>query len=184
MIELTYRYGPEHIKAYQVLASRRVVAKDSDLASEWWGWMLIFALVAGAALAGAALAFPLLTGRPFGALEFVCGFVGGWACVYTLSWRRYRRLSSKMVKPDGPTMAEQRVSVAEDGIKSTSRFIDHVYRWTAFEGVTVHDGIIVLWTEPGDGAMVPRSAFTDQAAEVAFLDAVRANMTAAKEARA
>lgn len=184
MIELTYRYGPEHIKTYQALASRRVEASDRDYASEWWGRMLIYALLAGAVLAAADLAFPLLTERPFALLEFVSGFIGGVACTYALSWRRYRRLSSKMVKPDGPTMSEQRVGVAEDGIRSTSRFIDHVYRWTAFEGVTVHNGIIVLWTEPGDGAMVPRSAFADQAAEAAFLDAVRANMTAAKGAQA
>jgi hypothetical protein len=162
MIEITYRYDPEHIRTYQALASRRVEAKDSDFASEWWSWMLAYTLVAGAMLAAANLAFPVLTGRPFGALEFVCGFVGGWACVYALSWRRYRRLSSKMVKPDGPTMSEQRVSVVEDGIKSNGRFVDHLYRCTAFEGVTVHDGIIVLWTEPGDGAIVPRSAFADQ----------------------
>jgi hypothetical protein len=180
MIQFTYRYGPEDIRAYQALASRRVEAKNSDVASEWWGRMLVFALVAGAVLAGAALAFPLLTERPFALLEFLSGFVAGWACIYALSLRRYRRLSAKMVKPDGPTMSEQRVSVVDDGIKSNSRFIDHIYRWTAFEGVTVHDGIIVLWTEPGDGAMVPRSAFADQAAEAAFLDAVRANMAAAK----
>ena len=180
MIEITYRYGPEHIRTYQALASRRVEATHSDLASEWWGWMLGCTLVAGAVLAGAALAFPVLTERPFALPEFLSGFVAGWACIYALSWRRYRRLSSKMVKPDGPTMSEQRVSVAADGIRSNGRFVDHLYRWTAFEGVTVHDGVIVLWTEPGDGAMVPRSAFADEASETAFLEAVRANMAAAK----
>src|SRR5262245_1226188 len=142
MIELTYRYGPEHIWAYQSLASRRVEARDGDYASEWWGWMLVYTVAAGVVLAAAHLAFPLLTERPFALLEFTGGFVAGVALIYALSRRRYRRLSSKMVKADGPTMSEQRVSVAEDGIKSSSRFVDHFYRWTAFEGVTVHNGII------------------------------------------
>jgi hypothetical protein len=183
MMELAYRYDRDHLKAYQALASCRVEARDRDYASEWWGWMLGYALAAGAGLAVADLAFPVLTGRPFCALEFIGGFVTGWACIYALSWRRYRRLSAAMVKADGPTMSEQRITVAADGIKSTSRFIDHLYRWTAFEEVTVYDGIIVLWTEPGDGAMVPRSAFADPASEAAFLEAVRANMTTAKAGR-
>jgi hypothetical protein len=180
MMELAYRYDRDHLKAYQALAWRRVEARDRDYASEWWGRMVIYALAAGAGLAFADLEFPVLTGRPFGALEFIGGFVVGWACIYALSWRRYRRLSAKMVKVDGPTMSKQRITVAADGIRSTSRFIDHLYRWTAFEEVTVYDGIIVLWTEPGDGAMVPRSAFADRGAEEAFLDTVRANMTGAR----
>jgi len=184
MIELTYRYGPEDIKAYQALASRRVQAMDSDYASEWWGKMLVFALAASAVLASAHLLLPVLTGRPFGLLEFTVGFVAGAACIYARSWRYYRRISARMVKGDGPTMSEQRARVDADGIKSSSRFVDHLYRWAAFESVSVHDGIIVLWTEPGDGAMVPRSAFVDPAAEAAFLDAVRTNMTAAKAGHA
>ena len=181
-MEITYRNEPQHLKAYQRLASHRVGAQNTDYVAAWWGWMLVYALVAGAVLAAADLAFPELTGRPFALLEFTCGFIGGVMCIYALSWRRYRRLSSAMVKADGPTMSEQRITVAADGIRSTSRFIDHLYRWGAFEELTVYDGIIALWTEPGDGAMVPRSAFADPAAEAAFLEAVRGHMAAAKAA--
>ncbi len=173
MIELTFRYNPDHLKTYQRLASHRVEAKNTDYVAEWWRWMLLYTLLAGAVLACAYLAFPELTGRPFALLEFVCGFVGGVAVSFAIAWRRHKRLSSKVVKADGPTMSEHHVSVAEEGIRSSSRLIDHVYRWSAFEGVTVHDGVIVLWTEPGAGALVPRSAFADPEAEKAFIDAVR-----------
>jgi hypothetical protein len=98
-----------------------------------------------------------------------------------MSWRRYRRLAGRTVKADGPTLAEHHVVVAEDGLRSTSGPVDHVYRWAAFEGVTVHDGVIVLWTEPGAGALVPRSAFSDPAAETAFVDAVRRHIASAPE---
>jgi hypothetical protein len=47
--------------------------------------------------------------------------------------------------------------------------------------VTVHDGVIVLWTEPGAGALVPRSAFSDPAAEKAFVDEVRRHIASAPE---
>jgi YcxB-like protein len=116
----------------------------------------------------------------FALLEFACGFVGGVAVSFAMMWSRYKRLSGKVVKSDGPTMSEHHVNVAEDGIRSSSSHIDHVYRWSAFEGVTVHDGVIVLWTEPGAGALVPRSAFANPAAEAAFLEAVRGHIAAAK----
>ena len=106
------------------------------------------------------------------------------AVSFAITWGRYKRLSGKVVKADGPTLAEHRVSVADDGISSTSRLVDHVYRWSAFEGVTVHDGVIVLWTDPGAGALVPRSAFSAPAAEAAFLEAVRGHMAAAKASQA
>jgi hypothetical protein len=177
MIELTFRYEPEHLKAYQRLASRRVKAKNTDYEAAWWRWMFLYTMLAAAVLAGAYLAFPELTGRPFALLEFACGFVAGVAVSFAMAWRRYQRLSGKVVKSDGPTMSEHRVSVAEDGIRSTSRMVDHVYRWSAFEGVTVHDGVIVLWTDPGAGALVPRSAFAGPAEEKAFIDTVWQSIT-------
>lgn len=180
-MEFAFRYDPEHLKAYQRLALHRVEAKNTDYVAAWWGWMLGYTLVAGAALAFAYLAFPELTGRPFALLEFACGFVAGVAVVYAMSWRRYRRLAGRTVKADGPTLAEHHVVVAEDGLRSTSGPVDHVYRWAAFEGVTVHDGVIVLWTEPGAGALVPRSAFSDPAAETAFVDAVWRHIASAPE---
>ena len=178
---ISYKLTYEHLKTYQRLASHRVEAKNTDYVAAWWGWMLGYTLVAGAALAVAYLTFPELTERPFALLEFACGFVAGVAVVYAMSWRRYRRLTGRVVKADGPTLAEHHVVVAEDGLRSTSRLVDHVYRWAAFEGVTVHDGVIVLWTEPGAGALVPRSAFTDPAAENAFIDAVRSHIASAPE---
>jgi hypothetical protein len=103
--------------------------------------MLLYTLLAGALLASAYLAFPELTGRPFALLEFACGFVGGVAVSFAMMWSRYKRLSGKVVKSDGPTMSEHHVNVAEDGIRSSSSHIDHVYRWSAFEGLTVRAGL-------------------------------------------
>jgi hypothetical protein len=113
-------------------------------------------------------------------MEITFRYDPGVAVSFAMMWSRQKRLSGKVVKSDGPTMSEHRVSVAEDGIRSSSRHIDHVYRWSAFEGLTVHDGVIVLWTEPGAGALVPRNAFANPAAEAAFLEAVRGQMASAK----
>lgn len=177
-MEFAFRYEPEHLRLYQKLASHRVEAENTDYEAAWWGWMLGYTLVAGAVLAAAYVAFPELTGRPFALLEFCCGFIGGVAVVYARMWRRYRRLIAKSVRSDGPTMSEHHVVVAEDGLRSTSGLVDHIYRWGAFEGVTVYGGVIMLWTEPAAGALVPRSAFSDPTAEKAFIDAVRSHIAA------
>ena len=52
-MEFAFRYEPEHLRTYQRLASHRLEAKNTDYVAEWWGWMLGYTLVAGAALAGA-----------------------------------------------------------------------------------------------------------------------------------
>ena len=55
-MEITFRYDPEHLKTYQRLASHRVEAKNTDYVAEWWRWMLLYTLLAGAVLASAYLA--------------------------------------------------------------------------------------------------------------------------------
>jgi len=86
MIELTFRYEPDHLKTYQRLASHRVEAKNTDYVAEWWRWMLLYTLLAGAVLACAYLAFPELTGRPF-------------ALCLRLRWRSGRQLRNNVAAP-------------------------------------------------------------------------------------
>jgi hypothetical protein len=90
-------------------------------------------------------------------MEITFRYDPGVAVSFAMMWSRQKRLSGKVVKSDGPTMSEHRVSVAEDGIRSSSRHI-----------------------EPGAGALVPRNAFANPAAEAAFLEAVRGQMASAK----
>ena len=114
--------------------------------------MLGYTLVAGAAL---AVAYP-----PFRRdREALCP-AGVRLRLRLRGGRRLRNVVAalspadrRVVKADG-RRGGHHVVVAEDRLRSTSRLVDHVYRWAAFEGVTVHDGVIVLWTEPGAGALV------------------------------
>jgi hypothetical protein len=172
MIEITYRFEPEHLKIYPKLVSNRVEAKSIEAGEPWWHWML-YTIVAGALIVGAQLLFPELTGRPFAWIEFLSGIA---VCIGQMWWR-YNRLSPASVRPDGPTLAEHRMRVAGDGLNVGSSLMTVTYRWTAFEEATVHDRVIV---EPGGGVLVPRRAFAAPGAEATFLEAVRGHIAAGK----
>ncbi len=179
MIEVTYRFEPEHLKIYRKLVSNRVEAKSIEAGQQWGHWMF-YTIVAGALLVGAQLLFPELTGRPFAWIEFLSGLACGIAVCIGQMWWRYNRLSPGSVRPDGPTLAEHRMRVAGDGLNVGSSLMTVTYRWTAFEEATVHDRVIFLWIEPGGGVLVPRRAFAAPGAEAAFLEAVRGHIAAGK----
>jgi hypothetical protein len=181
MIEVTYRLEPEHLHLYRKLATDRTAGRGGG-AEDTWGLYLLCTLAVAAFLASADLVYPGLTGQPFAFAEFFTGLLAGIAVFLALMWPRYSRLSRAAVRPDGPTLAQHRLSVTPDGLRATSRFVDGQYKWFAFEDVTIADGVIVLWIEPGAGVLVPRSAFASPAAETAFLEAVRGFMAAATAA--
>jgi hypothetical protein len=177
-IELTYRFEPEHLHLYRRFASDRGIGGPATgrEGEDSFGLFLICALVLAAFLAGADVIFPGVTGRPFAFIEFVAGLLSGVAIALAVLWWRYRRFARAALRPDGPTLAEHRLSVSADGLRTTSRFVEGLYRWSAVEDMTVRDGIIVLWIEPSAGVLVPRGAFASPAAEADFLEAVRGYM--------
>jgi hypothetical protein len=181
MIELTYRFDPKHLHLYQKLTNDRSAGRGRS-GEDTWGLFLVSTLVVAAFLAGAEILFPGLTGEPFAMAEFVAGFVTGIAVILAVMWRRYYRVSRAALRTDGPTLSEHRLTVAADGLRTFSQLTEGYYRWPAFEEVTVEDGVIVLWIEPGAGVLVPRSAFDSSTTEAAFLQAVRGHIAAASPA--
>jgi YcxB-like protein len=180
MIEVTYRFEHEHLQAYRRLASNRVDALHSDADMQWWIWMIAYPVLAAALLAAECLILPKLTGRPFAWPELLLGLAGGIAVCIALMWRRYRWFYIRAVRRGGPTMAEHHTIVSADGLTTETDVVQAMYRWGAFDGVTVKDGIIVLWLEPGAGLLVPCNAFAGPEAETAFLDTVRSHVGEAK----
>jgi hypothetical protein len=183
MIEVSYRLQPDHLKTYRILASKRVAANSRN-AGEGWGLWLLYAFAAAVLLAAASLLLSILTGLPVVMPELLLGFVCGVAMSYILIWWHYaahsRRAVGSAVRSHGPTLIERRCSVGVDGLRSGSTLGEAIYRWAAFDGLTVQDGVIVLWMEPGAGVLLPRSAFAGPEAETAFLGAVEAHLAAAK----
>lgn len=179
MIEIKFRLEPAHLSAYRRLTSARIEATGAQADGNWGAW-LVGTLGAAVLIAVAYLVFPAFTGRPFAMAEFTVGLVAGVAIFTAIAWWRYMRLSRRATRADGPTRAEHRLSVGDDGLRSSTRFVEVFYQWSAFEGVTAMDEVVVLWIEPGGGVLVPRSAFASPGAEALFLEAVRRNMAQAR----
>lgn len=179
MIEIKFRLEPAHLSAYRRLSSARIEAIGTQADGNWGAWM-VGTFSAAALIAAASLTFPAVTGHPFAVAEFTVGLVSGAAIFTAIAWWRYMRLSRRATRADGPTRAEHRLNLGDDGLRSSTCFAEVLYRWSAFEGVTSTDEVIVLWIEPGGGVLVPRSAFAAPGAESAFLEAVRRYMGQAK----
>lgn len=185
MTDLVFKFEPAHLKTYQKLASNR--AYGEKRAASWdveWVRFLMCAIGVAATLAVADLVLPAVTGRPLAYLELLLGFVAGIVVMLAAMWWRYARTWARAFRDDGPTMAEHRMSLTPDGVRSTSSQTDTLYRWPAIDEVAVHDDVIVLWIEPGAGALIPRSAFADGASESQFLEQIRARIAEAKLPRA
>lgn len=172
MIEMTYRFEPADLHAYNKVATARIEAAGSG-ADGNWGIALVGTFGVAALIAAASIALPALTSRPFAMPEFLAGLASGVVVVAALMWRRYFRLLRRATRTDGPTLAEHHLSIAEDGLRSSTRFTEVLYRWPVFEGASVAEGVVVLWTEPGAGVLIPLRSFASPEAEQAFLEAVR-----------
>lgn len=183
MFEMTYRFEPAHLHAYNKLTTARVEASGNATDGNW-GVALLCTFGIAALIAAAAIVLPPLTSHAFAMAEFLAGLVSGVVVVAVWMWQRYYRLWRRATRADGPTLAEHHLRLAEDGLRSTSRLTEVTYRWPVFEGVSVAEGVVILWTEPGSGVLIPRTAFATPQAEAAFLDAVGKYLAAAKASAA
>jgi hypothetical protein len=186
MTELTYTLEAEHLAAYQKLAALRAASggRDATRVYESYGRSLVAGLAVAVPMAALYMFLPVVTDRPFAGVEFVFGLIIGVVILVVAMRLQSSRAQRRFVRLDGPTLSEHQLSLAGDGLRTSSRMFDFLCRWHAFEDVTVGDGIVVMWIEPGMGVVVPRNAFADQKAETAFVDLVRAHVLEAKLPRA
>jgi hypothetical protein len=146
MIDLSYELTPEHVRIYQRIAACRARGLGPRRsAPEEFGSFLLCATLAGALIGVGGLVLEPLTGRPFAVLEFLFGLVSGIAILLAVMWWRYWQSARRAVRAGGPTLSERRVVVTGDGFKASNALFDTIYRWSAFEDVTVEDGLVVLW---------------------------------------
>ena len=181
MTELVFKFQPAHLRTYQKLASERAYGEKRS--RSWdveWARFLICAIGVAAVLAALDLALPAVTGRPLAHLELLLGFVAGVGVMLVAMWWRYAKTWRRAFRDNGPTMAEHRVSLTPEGVRSVSAQTDTLYRWPAIDEVAVYEEVIVLWIEPGAGALIPRSAFADRAAETKLVEQVRARIAEGK----
>lgn len=97
------------------------------------------------------------------ALVAVAGGAAGWI---------FGR-SRGTVAPDDPRLRERTVTIAEDGLEVTSRFLGIAVDWAAIAAITVTKDAVLFVTAWKEIHFVPRSAFVSAVEADAFLDAAR-----------
>jgi len=86
-----------------------------------------------------------------------------------------------MLREDGPYRCERVIKFAEEEIESVSPLMAIRTAWAAVEDVSTHKDILVLWTDPGAGIIVPRRAVGDEREERRFVQFVKAQIAGRKE---
>ena len=126
------------------------------------------------------MGLPALTGHRFAPEEMFAGFFLGLTALFAATWLNYFHQRRSLVKPSGPTYSRHHAIVDERGLGISTDKIETSSRWSLFDEITAYKNIFVLWTEPGQGIVVPKSAFADEAGVSAFLSAVSVYITNAK----
>ena len=183
MLELNYAIERRHLTAYHNAVKTRV----SQLARPQW-WMnrraqsvLVVALVAVVALAfDQTLA--LTTGSHLNIGSAVAGFLVGYMAFFLSLWLRYLADREIVCSENGLTLSARTTTLNKDELITRGRQAEARYSWALFEDVTSHPDILVLWSDPGGGVIIPRSAFANANAEAEFLALIRQSIASAKQA--
>lgn len=138
--------------------------------------------VAGVVAVVVFVSVPFLLSEWFG-YDFSSLMLGA-ACGAAV-WLLYQRaafvlISSYWLRRDGVLLGRSRVTVGEAGLVSEGRYGRSQYDWAIFEDVRSYAKIIVVWTDPGSGILVPRDAFATPELERAFLQQIKARIEAAR----
>lgn len=177
-MELRYQLTREDIAAYHIAVRRRVAATLTRTGGAWKH--VLYGSAFGVALLGfaiaAAVAIPHLTLRRFGAVEMGAGYILGVAFMFASIWLNYYRQRGVLLKPNGPGLSPHTLILEPQRLRIAGPHFDHVFQWPVFEELTVLKTILVLWIEPGQGLIIPRSAFASEAEAKAFAATLRANI--------
>lgn len=89
-------------------------------------------------------------------------------------------IMSRWLKRDGVLLGPSRVTVGDVGVISEGRHTRSEYDWTMMEDVQSYAKIIVIWTDPGSGILIPRNAFAAPELERAFIEQIKFRIEAAR----
>lgn len=173
-MELRYQLTPENVSAYQYAVRSRVAATLTRTGG-WWKHVVLglaFGLALVAAVVAIAIAIQHVTHRRFAEPEMAAGFFLGVAFMFTSIWLNYFRQRGVLMKPNGPGLSPHTLTVVPQGLRIAGSSFEHAFQWPIFEELTELKTILVLWIEPGQGLVIPRTAFADDAAVKAFVQEI------------
>ncbi|HET7716792.1 MAG TPA: YcxB family protein [Bauldia sp.] len=79
-----------------------------------------------------------------------------------------RKMLRLQVSDDGPLLGQTKLSIEEDSLVIDRPMVKSKYLWSAFQGVEIAKGAIILPIDNGIGLVVPSEAFASEAERFAF----------------
>lgn len=173
-MEISYQLSPDDLASYQYAVRNRLARGISERGDFAYGmWAMLLAALTLAVIAAATWYIPHFTARPFAVPEMIAGFILGMAVLMATTWLSYFRQRHLAVTADGPTLSPHAASLEPDGLRVSGQNFEHTYLWSIFSEVSELKTIIVLWIEPGQGLVIPRSAFADPETASAVINEIK-----------
>lgn len=145
-------------------------------------WLVAAGAVLGVFLIAVDRLMAALTGWETNPLSLYAGLICGAGTIMAINWNTYFKLRKWSARSNGPTLAPHVVETSDSGIAVRSPFLSATYQWSMFTSVTETKDVVVLWSEPLSGMIVPRSAFSSETDLQTFLTEVRRHIKPATAA--
>ena len=182
MFDINYQLTPANLESYRRLMMARLTARASR--SAWWRSPVagIVGIIGTIFLIAAFLLFalPRLTGLPFEPISALIGLWAGVILITATSAFRLRGFKAVMYRRDGGTLSPHQAVIDATQLRFSSANAQTVVRWPLLMDLTEAKGLIVLWTEPCQGFVIPRSAFVGETTAQAFCAFARDRIAAFK----
>jgi hypothetical protein len=181
-MQLHYQLTPQDLAAYQYAVRDRVDARaklDGSTKRHAVEALLLTVAILAVALACVS-AWPAAAGREFELVESIIGFFTGVLFALAAIWLNFFQQRRSIVKPDGPTLSPHTLAIEADGLRISGTHLEHTFAWPIFEDLTELQSILVLWLEPAQGLIVPRSAFANDREAASFAEEIRGHIARAR----
>ena len=170
MIELDYTLTRAHLLSFQKLIPQRM--KHAAGASRWRD-ILVSWLILVIVSCLAIVAIIQIEGHEPDDLSVFAGFILGVVAMWAIWMQRAVTMRKFWLRDDGPTLAVHHTVAGETGLHLSTASFESICRWPAVLDLTEHQDILVVWIEAFHGFVIPRSAFSNEAEERAFLGFAR-----------
>jgi hypothetical protein len=173
--ELDYRLTPDDWRKYRRSYMRRFQKEQRGVFGSQWTvvtvllaiGLILTILFKLASLGGSPVASPssAILGFGVGVLTVMI-----WASSWSHSIERWSHT------PEGYVLGPRRLKANEEGVALHGENYEAHYSWRAFEAMTEHPSVTLLWLDRGSAVIVPTRAFGDALVRRAFLELVRRNL--------
>lgn len=117
--------------------------------------------------------------RPFGSEQVAFNAIVGMALLQAVIVIAFQRFTAHryVSKANGAVLGERVLGLTDSGIEDKGHNSSATYAWAGIDEISSNGSIVVLWTDPGGGIFLPKSAFESNDALDQFLQLARARLS-------